>query len=129
LLDLCLTFQDAYGSYDFNDHVDLPTPVLPEDTHGTRCAGEIAAGKNDYCGVGLAYDSKIAGIRILSGPISDVDEAAALNYGFQNTSIYSCSWGPTDDGRSMEVSLLERLCFENLTWLVRVRVIWLKRHS
>lgn len=24
-----------------------------------------------------------------------------MNYGFQNTSIYSCSWGPTDDGRSM----------------------------
>ena len=41
-------------------------------------------------------------IRILSGPISDVDEATALNYGYQNISIYSCSWGPADDGRSME---------------------------
>lgn len=58
--------------------------------------------KNDVCGVGLAYDSKVAGVRILSGPITDVDEAAALNYGFQNVSIYSCSWGPPDDGRSME---------------------------
>lgn len=58
--------------------------------------------KNEVCGVGLAYDSKVAGLRILSGPISDVDEAASLNYGFQNTSIYSCSWGPSDDGRSME---------------------------
>lgn len=37
-----------------------------------------------------------------SGPISDADEAAALNYGYHNTSIYSCSWGPSDDGRSME---------------------------
>lgn len=54
------------------------------------------------CGVGLAYDSQVAGLRILSGPISDVDEAASLNYDFQNTSIYSCSWGPPDDGRSME---------------------------
>ena len=58
--------------------------------------------KNDVCGVGIAYDSKVAGIRILSGPISDIDEAAALNYDYQNTSIYSCSWGPPDDGRSME---------------------------
>jgi len=58
--------------------------------------------KNDVCGVGLAYNSKVAGVRILSGPITDVDEAAALNYGFQNVSIYSCSWGPPDDGRSME---------------------------
>jgi kexin len=95
-------FQDAEHSYDFNDHTDLPTPVLSDDRHGTRCAGQIAAAKNDACGVGLAYGSKVAGIRILSGPITDVDEAAALNYGFQDVSIYSCSWGPPDDGKSME---------------------------
>jgi kexin len=94
--------QDAENSYDFNDHTDLPTPTLVDDHHGTRCAGQIAAVKNDVCGVGLAYQSKVAGVRILSGPITDVDEAAALNYGFQNVSIYSCSWGPPDDGRSME---------------------------
>ena len=37
-----------------------------------------------------------------SGPITDVDEAAALNYDYQNNDIYSCSWGPPDDGRSMD---------------------------
>ncbi|KAL1944799.1 hypothetical protein VTO73DRAFT_3229 [Trametes versicolor] len=99
--DLAANFY-AYGSYDYNDHTALPTPVLFDDHHGTRCAGQIAAVKNDVCGVGLAYDSLVAGIRILSGPISDIDEAAALNYDYQNTSIYSCSWGPPDDGRSME---------------------------
>ncbi|EJF66179.1 peptidase S8/S53 domain-containing protein [Dichomitus squalens] len=99
--DLAANFY-AYGSYDYNDHTDLPTPVLFDDHHGTRCAGQVAAVKNDVCGVGIAYDSKVAGIRILSGPISDIDEAAALNYDYQNTSIYSCSWGPPDDGRSME---------------------------
>lgn len=41
-------------------------------------------------------------MRILSGPISDVDEAAALNHGYQNSSIYSCSWGPPDNGKAME---------------------------
>lgn len=82
--------------------MDLPTPVLFDDHHGTRCGGQIAAVKNNVCGVGIAYDSKVAGIRILSGPITDIDEAASLNYGYQNTSIYSCSWGPPDDGRSME---------------------------
>ena len=31
-------------------------------SHGTRCAGEIAAKRdNNACGVGVAYDSKIAG--------------------------------------------------------------------
>ncbi|EJD53164.1 hypothetical protein AURDEDRAFT_110900 [Auricularia subglabra TFB-10046 SS5] len=99
--DLAANF-DKEGSYDFNDHVPLPKPVLWDDHHGTRCAGEIAAVKNNVCGVGVAYDAKIAGLRILSGPISDIDEAAALNYGYQNTSIYSCSWGPPDDGKSMD---------------------------
>lgn len=58
--------------------------------------------KNNVCGIGIAYESKVAGIRILSGPISDIDEAAALNYGYQNSSIYSCSWGPPDNGKAME---------------------------
>lgn len=31
-------------------------------SHGTRCAGEVSAARdNDVCGVGVAYDSKIAG--------------------------------------------------------------------
>ena len=94
--------QSPDASYDFNDHQKLPTPKNSDDRHGTRCAGQISAIKNNVCGVGVAYDSKIAGIRILSGPISDIDEAAALNYHYQNTSIYSCSWGPPDDGKSMD---------------------------
>ncbi|CAK5265330.1 unnamed protein product [Mycena citricolor] len=93
---------DAASSYDFNDHQALPYPKLSDDTHGTRCAGQVAAGKNAVCGLGIAYKSKVAGVRILSGPISDVDEAAALNYGYHNVSIYSCSWGPTDSGAVME---------------------------
>lgn len=75
---------------------------MSDDQHGTRCAGEIAAIPNDVCGVGVAPRSKVAGVRILSGPISDADEAAALNYKYQENDIYSCSWGPPDDGRSME---------------------------
>ncbi|ORZ03174.1 peptidase S8/S53 domain-containing protein [Syncephalastrum racemosum] len=92
----------AEGSYDFNDHVDLPKPRLWDDTHGTRCAGQIAAQKNTACGVGIAYGSKVAGVRILSGEITDADEAAALNYKFQDNHIYSCSWGPPDNGETME---------------------------
>ena len=92
----------AAGSYDFNDHTDEPRPRLSDDRHGTRCAGEIAAVRNNVCGVGVAYDSKVAGIRILSKTISDEDEAVAMNYGFQENQIYSCSWGPPDDGKSMD---------------------------
>jgi kexin len=49
-------------------HKKLPTPSLDgffisyiDDFHGTRCAGEIAAVKNDVCGLGVAYTAKIAG--------------------------------------------------------------------
>ncbi|KAK0562432.1 pheromone processing endoprotease [Tilletia horrida] len=90
------------GSYDFNAHTKLPEPRVSDDQHGTRCAGEIAAVKNDVCGVGVAHEAHVAGLRILSGPISDVDEAAALNYDYNNNHIYSCSWGPPDDGKSMD---------------------------
>lgn len=92
----------AAGSYDFNDKGPEPRPRLSDDKHGTRCAGEVSAVRNDVCGVGVAYDSKIAGLRILSKMISDADEAVAMNYDFQHNQIYSCSWGPPDDGRSMD---------------------------
>ena len=92
----------AAGSYDYNDPGPEPRPRLFDDKHGTRCAGEIAAGRNNACGVGLAYNGKVSGIRILSKVISDEDEAAAINYGYQENQIYSCSWGPPDDGQTMD---------------------------
>ncbi|KAF9585831.1 pheromone processing endoprotease [Lunasporangiospora selenospora] len=99
--DLAPNFY-AKGSHDFNDNVDIPLPRLYDDNHGTRCAGEIAASRNDLCGVGVAWDAKVAGLRILSGAITDVQEAEALNYNYEETQIYSCSWGPTDDGEAMD---------------------------
>lgn len=92
----------AQGSYDFNDKTDLPEPRLSDDRHGTRCGGEVSAVKNNVCGVGAAYNSRIAGLRILSKMITDADEAIAMNYDFAHNDIYSCSWGPPDDGRTME---------------------------
>ena len=92
----------AKGSYDFNEQTDEPKPRLKDDRHGTRCAGEIAAVKNGVCGVGVAYNARIGGLRILSKIITDEDEASAMNYAFQDNQIYSCSWGPPDDGRSMD---------------------------
>lgn len=93
---------DQEGSYDFNEHIKDPVPLLSDDKHGTRCSGEIAAAKNNVCGLGIAYDSKVAGVRILSKPINDADEAAAVNYAYQHNDIYSCSWGPLDNGEVME---------------------------
>lgn len=37
-------------------------------SHGTSCAGEVSAiAGNNICGVGIAFNSKIGGIRILDG--------------------------------------------------------------
>jgi kexin len=92
----------APGSHDFNDPGDEPKPRLFDDKHGTRCAGEISAVRNNVCGVGMAYDGKVSGVRILSKAISDEDEALAVIYDYQENQIYSCSWGPPDDGMTME---------------------------
>lgn len=76
----------------------------PIFSHGTRCAGEIAAARdNGVCGVGVAYDSQIAGIRMLDQPyMTDLIEANSMGFEPQLIDIYSASWGPTDDGRTVD---------------------------
>lgn len=93
---------DFMGSYDFNDKTKLPTPRLTDDYHGTRCAGQIAALRNNMCGVGVAYGAKVAGIRMLSKEVTDQDEITSLNYRMDTNWIYSCSWGPNDDGKTVQ---------------------------
>ncbi|AMD19453.1 HBR552Cp [Eremothecium sinecaudum] len=92
----------AEGSWDFNDNTALPKPQLRDDTHGTRCAAEVAAARNNVCGVGVAYNSKVSGIRILSDDVTVEQEAASLVYGLGVNDIYSCSWGPVDNGAEMQ---------------------------
>ncbi|EGW32317.1 uncharacterized protein SPAPADRAFT_50884 [Spathaspora passalidarum NRRL Y-27907] len=89
------------GSWDFNDNSPLPLPRLFDDSHGTKCAGEVSAVKNNFCGIGVAFKSQVSGIRILSGSLTDADEAAAMVYGLDINDIYSCSWGPTDNGKTL----------------------------
>jgi len=44
----------------------------------------------------------VLGVRMLDGSITDLLEAEAVTYNNQYIDIYSASWGPTDDGRTME---------------------------
>ncbi|XP_021093508.1 proprotein convertase subtilisin/kexin type 7 isoform X2 [Heterocephalus glaber] len=103
LLPLC---RSPEGSYDLNsnDPDPMPHPDLENGNHhGTRCAGEIAAvPNNSFCAVGVAYGSRIAGIRVLDGPLTDSMEAVAFNKHYQINDIYSCSWGPDDDGKTVD---------------------------
>uniref|UniRef100_G1K8P0 Neuroendocrine convertase 2 n=1 Tax=Anolis carolinensis TaxID=28377 RepID=G1K8P0_ANOCA len=56
---------NAQASYDFSSNDPYPYPRYTDDwfnSHGTRCAGEVsAAANNNICGVGVAYNSKVAG--------------------------------------------------------------------
>ncbi|XP_005871585.1 PREDICTED: neuroendocrine convertase 1 [Myotis brandtii] len=97
---------DPEASYDFNDNDHDPFPRYDptnENKHGTRCAGEIAMQANNYkCGVGVAYDAKVGGIRMLDGIVTDAIEASSIGFNPGHVDIYSASWGPNDDGKTVE---------------------------
>ncbi|CRL07391.1 CLUMA_CG020365, isoform A [Clunio marinus] len=98
---------NAEASYDFSSNDPFPYPRYTDDwfnSHGTRCAGEVAAARdNDICGVGVAYDSKVAGIRMLDQPyMTDLIEANSMGHEPHKIDIYSASWGPTDDGKTVD---------------------------
>lgn len=98
---------NAEASYDFSSNDPFPYPRYTDDwfnSHGTRCAGEIAAARdNGVCGVGVAYDSKVAGIRMLDQPyMTDLIEANSMGHEPNKIHIYSASWGPTDDGKTVD---------------------------
>lgn len=88
-------------SHDFNGNKELPQPQAGDD-HGTPAAGVAAARDNDVCGVGVAYRAQVGGIRLISATVTDAQEAAGLAYMHAKNDVYSCSWGPTDDGRRLE---------------------------
>ncbi|XP_045661676.1 neuroendocrine convertase 2 [Ursus americanus] len=99
--------QNAEASYDFSGNDPYPYPRYTDDwfnSHGTRCAGEVsAAANNNICGVGVAYNSKVAGIRMLDQPfMTDIIEASSISHMPQLIDIYSASWGPTDNGKTVD---------------------------
>lgn len=95
---------DPIASTDINGNDDDPMPQDNGDNkHGTRCAGEVAAvAYNQYCGVGIAYNASIGGVRMLDGIVNDAVEARALGLNPDHIDIYSASWGPEDDGKTVD---------------------------
>ena len=85
-----------------NDRDPYPNTADPINKHGTRCSGEIGAANNDVCGVGVAYNAKIGAVRMLDGDVTDAVEAQSLGLAPQHIDIYTNSWGPNDDGRTIE---------------------------
>nr|XP_034178752.1 neuroendocrine convertase 1-like isoform X1 [Osmia lignaria]XP_034178753.1 neuroendocrine convertase 1-like isoform X1 [Osmia lignaria] len=97
---------DPSISYDVNEGDDDPLPRYESSEtngHGTRCAGEIAMEANNRkCGVGVAFEASVGGIKLLDGLVNDRVEGEALGYKPELVDIYTASWGPADDGKSLE---------------------------
>ncbi|XP_033750587.1 furin-like protease kpc-1 isoform X1 [Pecten maximus] len=97
---------DERASYDVNSHDADPQPrydYTNENRHGTRCAGEVAAhANNNICSVGVAYEASIGGVRMLDGDVTDSVEAQSLSLNPEHIHVYSASWGPDDDGRTVD---------------------------
>lgn len=94
---------DPAASYDVNDDDADPKPddSKLDNAHGTKCGGEVAAeANNEVCGVGVAHNAKIGGVRMLDGPVTDELEARALGFNCDHVDIFSASWGPKDDGKT-----------------------------
>ncbi|RZF49304.1 hypothetical protein LSTR_LSTR015761 [Laodelphax striatellus] len=93
-------------STDFIDNDRDPMPRYGADSdnsHGTRCAGEIAmVANNSFCGVGVAYNARVGGIKLLDGPTTDLVEGRALIFALDKVDLYSSSWGPPDNGMVIE---------------------------
>uniref|UniRef100_UPI00358EFF79 proprotein convertase subtilisin/kexin type 7-like isoform X2 n=1 Tax=Myxine glutinosa TaxID=7769 RepID=UPI00358EFF79 len=99
--------QDNYfpeGSWDVLDEDPDPSPDHGKDNgHGTRCACELVAlANNSICGVGIAFDGRVSGVRLLGGRLTDHMEATAFGKHNQMNQVYSCSWGPDDDGKTID---------------------------
>ncbi|XP_076621880.1 furin-like protease 1 isoform X4 [Colletes latitarsis] len=103
--DLCRNY-DPQASYDVNNHDEDPMPrydLLDSNRHGTRCAGEVAAtANNSICAVGVAFGAGVGGVRMLDGDVTDAVEARSLSLNPQHIDIYSASWGPDDDGKTVD---------------------------
>ncbi|XP_074692984.1 furin isoform X2 [Strix aluco] len=99
-------YLDPGASFDVNDQDPDPQPrytQMNDNRHGTRCAGEVAAvANNGICGVGVAYNARIGGVRMLDGEVTDAVEAHSLGLNPNHIHIYSASWGPEDDGKTVD---------------------------
>ncbi|CAL8375621.1 unnamed protein product [Arctogadus glacialis] len=53
-------------------------------------------------GLQLVYSRWTTGVRMLDGEVTDVVEAHSLSLNPQHIHVYSASWGPDDDGKSVD---------------------------
>jgi subtilisin-like proprotein convertase family protein len=89
-------------SWDFNFNDPDPLPSVSA-AHGTAVAGVAAARAGNGIGVsGTAPQATLAALRLLAAPASDLAEANAFAHEPQAVHVLSNSWGPSDDGATLD---------------------------
>ena len=72
------------------------------------------------CAVGVAYEAEVSGIRMLDGTVTDILEGKSFVYKAHVNWIFSCSWGPQDDGETVEgpglVAMVIVVAVRSLPW-------------
>jgi Subtilase family/Lamin Tail Domain len=82
------------ASRDINSNSNDPRPKLPDDTHGTACAGVATA--SGIFASGVAPKAKLMPIRLRVG-LGSIKESTAFKWAVDHgADIISCSWGPED---------------------------------
>ncbi|XP_066296421.1 furin-like [Branchiostoma lanceolatum] len=92
---------DAALSTDVVDGDRDPSHPADSTGHGTKVAGVATAlANNSLCGVGVAPDARVGGIRLLNAAatseVNDAQDAMAYSFGQDAVDVYISSWGPND---------------------------------
>ncbi|MDB5660029.1 MAG: hypothetical protein JWS10_2644 [Cypionkella sp.] len=94
---------DASRHFSFGGVVYDPKPIKvtgnDQDEHGTSVAGIIAAARNSVGGVGVAYDAKLTGVKIL-GDNSSLQSGYIMHEALRHGAAFdvmSNSWGYTPE--------------------------------
>uniref|UniRef100_A0A8C6MFP1 Furin (paired basic amino acid cleaving enzyme) b n=1 Tax=Nothobranchius furzeri TaxID=105023 RepID=A0A8C6MFP1_NOTFU len=99
---------DPEASYDVNDGDADPQPRYTQRNenrwHAVTCHSHTLFTAALVCGDPVCIVSSVnfAGVRMLDGEVTDVVEARSLSLNPQHIHIYSASWGPEDDGKSLD---------------------------
>lgn len=102
--DLSTNYEATY-SHDWNGNDSDPNPSVSGtvNKHGTSCAGNAAARGNNGTGVsGTAPEATLTGMRLIAAATTDSQEADAMGWHNDVIAIKSNSWGPDDDGETLE---------------------------
>uniref|UniRef100_A0A673LM62 Furin-1-like n=1 Tax=Sinocyclocheilus rhinocerous TaxID=307959 RepID=A0A673LM62_9TELE len=97
---------DPDASYDVNDGDPDPQPrytQLNDNRYSIICRYSIfvCALLSVPCS-NVFYVLCFTGVRMLDGEVTDVVEAQSLSLNPQHIDIYSASWGPEDDGKTVD---------------------------